>query len=189
MEHISLLSDCVFYLIHNCHLLVQPEVFHKGWNNFSQIFWGDFLHVGEWPARERKQGAHNPGEVTGATEGEIWKDYPASTQTETALSGPASRRQMENVENWWREQWTWLKWGWGGMRSNQRRADLFKCALLKQPARRHFMTYSEEREKERKKEREIAPPRFLAFAIMRMTLRWDSQIGRGAGQTFWQVSW
>lgn len=35
----------------------------------------------------------------------------------------------------------------------KRRADLFKCALLKQPAWRHFMTCSEEREEERKKER------------------------------------
>lgn len=42
------------------------------------------------------------------------------------------------------------------MRSNQRRADLFKCAPLKQPARRHFVTYSEEREKEGKKERNCA---------------------------------
>lgn len=52
----------------------------------------------------------------------------------------------------------------------KRRADLFKCALLRQPAWRHFMTCSEEREEEERK-REIAPPRFLAFAIMRMTLR------------------
>lgn len=35
----------------------------------------------------------------------------------------------------------------------KRRADLFKCALLKQPAWRHFMTCSEEREEERKKEK------------------------------------
>lgn len=58
----------------------------------------------------------------------------------------------------------------------ERRADLFKCALLRQPAWRHFMTCSEEREKEKERRNEREK--------LHRHASWRSQLcGRRSGET------